>query len=151
MTEPFIEKVDHVAVSVDDLGNSERFLTEVLGFKHVQTIDVPERGMTAVFFRSRNAVVELMYLHDGDQRRDRLGSAVAAIDHIGFQVGNAPAVADSLRHLGVQFRQVTAPQRKEPDEEVESEESSEEALFFTEPDTSAGIIFQFVEERPAST
>ncbi len=148
MTE-FIDKVDHVAVSVDDLRNSERFLTDVLGFQHVQTIDVPERGMTAVFFRSRSAVVELMYLHDADQRRDRLGSAVAVIDHIGFEVGDAPAVADSLRRLGVQFRQVTAPQREAPDKGVEPEESSEEALLFTEPDTSAGIIFQFVQEKPA--
>ena len=98
MTE-FIDKVDHVAISVDDLRNSERFLIEVLGFQHVQTIDVPEPGNDRCILCSRCAVVELMYLHDADQRRDRLGSAVAVIDHIGFEVGDAPAVADSLRRL----------------------------------------------------
>lgn len=125
-----LRRLDHVGVIVDDLDEASRLLVD-LGLEPVEAIDDEE--LRVAFFSCGNAMVEIIEPLDPAMRAQRLGEHDRArIEHIAFQVGDLDAALDALRALGVR---PNAPPRRLPDR----------AMFWTEPATSDGIMFQFVE------
>jgi glyoxylase I family protein len=143
-----VRGVNHVSVFVEELEDAERFLTQVLGFRLERRVEEPDSG-TLAFFRSGSAMVELVRLHDDERRRERLAGAAAVIDHIAFDVDDADAAAESLTAAGVRLREPfrAPPADAEAGARVRSSHRRRQArVFFTDPTTSAGVVFQFVQE-----
>jgi methylmalonyl-CoA/ethylmalonyl-CoA epimerase len=125
-----IERFDHVGVIVDDLDDAARLLV-ALGLEPGETIDGED--LRVAFFKCGDASVEIIEPLEPALRRERLGEGNRArIEHIAFVVGDLDAALTALGALGVE---PNAPPRRLPDR----------SMFWTEPETSDGIMFQFVE------
>jgi catechol 2,3-dioxygenase-like lactoylglutathione lyase family enzyme len=152
MPDELVRGINHVSLLVDDLDQAERFVTAVLGFRHDRRVDDDERRITLAFFRSGSALLELVWLHDEPQRRERLGGAAALIDHVAFDVADAGAAAEALAQAGVEFHEpFAAPDAEEPEAAVRASHRNPNAtIFFTRPATSIGVTLQFIqgETRP---
>jgi methylmalonyl-CoA/ethylmalonyl-CoA epimerase len=125
-----IERFDHVGVIVDDLDEAGRLLL-ALGMTPGETIE--SEDLRVAFFSCGNANVEIIEPVGADVRRERLGEGTRArIEHIALEVADLDAALEALGALGVE---PNAPPRRLPDR----------SMFWTEPETSDGIMFQFVE------
>jgi methylmalonyl-CoA/ethylmalonyl-CoA epimerase len=125
-----IERFDHVGVIVDDLDDAARLLV-ALGLQPGETIE--HEDLRVAFFKCGDASVEIIEPLDAALRRERLGEGNRArIEHIAFEVGDLEAALEALGALGIE---PNAPPRRLPDR----------SMFWTEPETSDGIMFQFVE------
>ena len=121
--------LDHVGVIVDDLDEAARLL-EALGL--VESERGEQEGLRLAFFSAGNAMVEIIEPTDPEVRAQRLGDARARIEHIAFEIGELDGALRALAALGVE---PNAPPRRLPDR----------AMFWTDPATSDGIMFQFVQ------
>lgn len=121
--------LDHVGVIVDDLDEAARLL-EALGL--VEKERGEHEGLKLAFFTAGNAMVEIIEPTDPELRAQRLGDVRARIEHIAFEIGDLDAALSALGALGVE---PNAPPRRLPDR----------SMFWTEPETSDGIMFQFVQ------
>jgi methylmalonyl-CoA/ethylmalonyl-CoA epimerase len=125
-----IERFDHVGVIVDDLDDAARMLV-ALGLQPGETIE--NEDLRVAFFKCGDASVEIIEPLAAALRRERLGEGNRArIEHIAFEVGDLGAALTALEALGIE---PNAPPRRLPDR----------SMFWTEPETSDGIMFQFVE------
>ena len=124
-----MRRLDHVGVVVDDLDEAARLL-EALGL--VESERAEHDGLRLAFFTAGNAMVEIIEPTDPGIRAKRLGDARARIEHIAFEIGDLDGALSALGALGVE---PNAPPRRLPDR----------AMFWTDPETSDGIMFQFVE------
>jgi methylmalonyl-CoA/ethylmalonyl-CoA epimerase len=124
-----MRRLDHVGVIVDDLEDAARLLV-ALGL--VETERAEHEGLRLAFFSAGNAMVEIIEPTDPEIRARRLGDARARIEHIAFEIGD---LDETLRELGALGVEPNAPPRRLPDR----------AMFWTDPETSDGIMFQFVQ------
>jgi methylmalonyl-CoA/ethylmalonyl-CoA epimerase len=124
-----MRRLDHVGVIVDDLDEAARLL-EALGL--VEQERGEHDGLRLAFFSVGNALVEIIEPTDPELRAQRLGDARARIEHIAFEVGELDGALSALGAIGVE---PNAPPRRLPDR----------SMFWTDPETSDGIMFQFVQ------
>jgi methylmalonyl-CoA/ethylmalonyl-CoA epimerase len=124
-----MRRLDHVGVIVDDLEEAAELLV-ALGLEPGEQIE--SEGLRVAFFTAGNAMVEIIEPVDPDVRGKRLGDARARIEHIAFEVGDLDQALGALGALGVE---PNAPPRRLPDR----------SMFWTDPETSDGIMFQFVQ------
>lgn len=134
-----LKRIDHVGVVVDDLARS-RQLVESLGLVLERAEDIPERNVRLAFYRCGDGRIELIEPTSPDARARRLGEGnQARIEHIGMEVGDGGVadVMDVVRGLGVGLTTDT-PVAVGPNLNA-----------WTDPETSRGIQFQFVERDAA--
>jgi methylmalonyl-CoA/ethylmalonyl-CoA epimerase len=124
-----MRRLDHVGVVVDDLEEAARLL-ESLGL--VESERAEHDGLRLAFYTAGNAMVEIIEPTDPEIRAKRLGDARARIEHVAFEIGD---VDDALSTLGAIGVEPNAPPRRLPDR----------SMFWTDPETSDGIMFQFVQ------
>lgn len=130
-------RIDHVGVIVDDLAGARRFLEDILGMQLTVARSLPAaRVETAFLGYGPGALVELVELGDEAARRQRLGDgAESRVEHIAIEVDDVEAARDELRARGVEMQSavpsISGPTRS----------------FFTRPETSRGIVLQFMDRR----
>jgi methylmalonyl-CoA/ethylmalonyl-CoA epimerase len=130
-----LRRLDHVGVIVDDLDAVARLLG-ALGLQSGEALDRDD--LRVAFFRCGEAQVELIEPLDPALRRQRLGEGQRArIEHVAFEVRDLHGTLAELESLGVR-----------PSGPTLSHEGR--SMFWTDPATSNGIMFQFV-QRPEST
>ena len=129
-------RVDHIGVVVADLAGTRNFLEEVLGMELTVVRSFPASQVTTAFLGyGAETLVELIELGNADIRSRRLGDAQARVEHIAIEVDDVLGARDELRARGVvmqsEMPSVNGPTRS----------------FFTRPETSQGIAFQFLDRR----
>ena len=125
-----LRRLDHVGVIVEDLDEATRLLL-AFGLEVGETIENDD--LRVAFFKCGDASIELIEPLTAELRRTRLGEGnCARIEHIALEVGDLAAALTALGALGVR---PNAPPRHLPGR----------SMFWTEPETSDGIMFQFVE------
>jgi len=126
------KRIDHVGIVVDNLESAGNFVRDVLGFSFDREVSIPGR-LEARFFRCGDAAVELIEVTDPVQRRERLGSATARLEHVAIEVDELTEAMESLRRSGVEMSAatpvVTGPIRS----------------YFTRSETSGGVMYQVFE------
>lgn len=127
-------KIHHIGVVVDDLDAAKEFAISMLGLELAREIDLPERGVRAAFFTAGDVEIEYLQVAPTyeDGKRD-LHGAQARIDHIAFAVDDPQQTYSELSDKGVVFR-TPGPGA------VQGATS-----FFTEPESSDGVTYQFVD------
>ena len=117
-----------------DLEGSIGFLRDTLGLPLVRSQDVEGRPDRSRFFRCGETDIELIDVLDPVQRAIRLGTGGATrIEHVAFEVDD---LVDAIRHLeaaGVTVSPVL--------------ELGNASNVWTDPATSAGVMYQLVEAR----
>ena len=131
-----LKRIDHIGVIVDDLARARQFV-ESLGLVLERTADIPERNVRLAFYWCGDGRIELIEPTSPQARERRLGEGnQARIEHIGVEVEGTHGVAgvmDIIRGLGVDMT-TDAPVPVGPTLNA-----------WTDPKTSHGIQFQFVQ------
>ena len=149
MTDDLVRGVNHVSILVEEFDEAERLLTALLGFRLERRVEDNDGGASLAFFRSGSAMVELVRLHDDARRRDRLAGAPAVIDHIAFDVDDAESAASALTSAGVRLREPFQADDGSGAGVRSSHRAQQTRIFFTDPSSTAGVVFQFVQEAGA--
>lgn len=127
-----LTRIDHVGVVVDGGGTAR--LLERLGLRIHRVIDAAESR--ACFYAAGDTSLELIEVHDPQSRRERLGGATAArLEHVAFAVEDLAEARRTLRSRGVE---VSWPPYR----------SGDAWMIWTSPQTSGGVIYQFVRRDP---
>ena len=126
--------IHHIGVVVDDMAEAERFLHDVLGLSRSRSVDVDGRPDRANFYRCGNTDIEVIEVINPEHRASRLGEAKAQIEHIAFRVESLERAAETLRGLGVE---TTTPLTL-----------GSTLNAWSDPSTSDGVMYQFVEQLP---
>ena len=126
-------KLDHIGVVVRDLDQACTFLSQTFGLELDRTAEAPDRQIRVAFFNLGPAQIELLEVGDPESRAQRLGDAEARVEHIAVEVDDVDATLAELRAKGVQSQQ------------DEPELRGGRRAFFTRPESSGGVIYQFLE------
>jgi len=93
----------------NDLQQSVKFYTDVLGFSISRKIEMAEAGLSAVFVEKDGSKIELMgYRGEIPKRSEGIeikmgGSSIPINDHITFTVDDIGATVTELKEKGVIF------------------------------------------------
>ena len=97
-----IDRLDHVAIAVPDLGSAAALYRDVLGARVSAPRDLPEHGVTVVFVELPNARIELLHPLGDDSPiagfLDR--NAAGGIHHVCYEVDDILAARDRLAAKG---------------------------------------------------
>jgi len=128
-----LKRLDHVGVIVDDLEEARRFL-EGMGLELVRTIEAPDLGRRGAFYRCGDSQIEVIQDDDATVRSRRLEGRTARIEHIAIEVEDLAGTLAALEGLGVRSdsRGVVRVGTRNN--------------VWTEPETSDGVMYQFVED-----
>lgn len=127
-----LKRLDHIGVVVDNLDDAARLLTG-MGMELQEELEVPGR-LKVAFFRCGTVEMEILQIHDDNERKARLGNATARLEHLAFEVDDIGKTVEALSRLGVQIRPPgPAPTRKT-------------ISCWTIPETSDGVLYQLIQK-----
>ena len=131
-----LNRIDHIGVIVDDIDEAKVLLGKGFG---LEAGPITEReDLRTAFFTCGDVSIEVIQIVDPEIRRVRLGeNQRARIEHIAIEVDDLHATLRALKALGVQPK--AAPRL-----------SRSRLTFWTEPESSDGVMYQFVEKEPAT-
>ena len=121
---------------VADLEQASRFLAGTLGLELDREAEIPALDVRTRFYRCGPVTIEIFQPNDPATAAAALGGAAAKLEHIAVRVESLPATLSALGEEGVRFLHdepvVTGPNLSA----------------YTDPATSAGMIFQLFAPRP---
>jgi catechol 2,3-dioxygenase-like lactoylglutathione lyase family enzyme len=128
-------RIHHVAIIVDDVPEAIRFCRETLGLEFDRELDLTERGVKVAVFDAGAIEVELIQPQDESAMRLRIGpDRTARIEHIGIEVADVRGERERLMAFGA----VSATELQYLAEE-------DMTFFFTDPDTTDGVRYQYLQ------
>lgn len=130
---------DHVSVVVEDLGATRRFLCDILGFRVDEVLEHTIPGALVVFFRLGQFCLEAIWHEDAGTRHAALNGAQARIDHIALGTEDVAGWRDHLVSQHVELRS------------HEIAQIGNMATIWTEPESSEGVTYQFVQRTAADS
>ena len=97
-----IDRLDHIAIAVPDLGAAASLYRDVLGARVSEPRDLPEHGVTVIFVELSNARIELLHpLGDDSPVAGFLErNAAGGIHHVCYEVDDIVAARDRLAAKG---------------------------------------------------
>jgi catechol 2,3-dioxygenase-like lactoylglutathione lyase family enzyme len=128
-----IKRIDHVGVIVASLERAQSLITDGFGLEPIRHVKRDE--LMATFFQCGGADVEMIEVTDPEMRKHRLGEGnEARVEHIAFEV---ESLDDTLVALeGLCIKTTGQPQVSPAFTSV-----------WTDPATSGGVVYQFLERR----
>ena len=100
-----LDKLNHVAIAVPDLGAAVRLYRKQLGAKVSEALDLPEHGVTTVFVELSNTKIEL--LHPLGENSPIAGflkkNPAGGMHHVCYEVENIDAACKKLKQEGLRI------------------------------------------------
>lgn len=124
-----LRAIDHVGVIVDNLADACKLLQQGLGLQPQETLE--REDLRTAFFACGGTRIEIIEIIDPDARQERLGDSSARIEHIAFVADDLDSTLAALAELGIRPNANPRP-------------SGKNMTFWTDPDTSDGVVFQFI-------
>lgn len=90
-----LKRIDHIGVVVDELAAAKGFLSD-LGLDFDHDSELPGR-LKAAFYRCGETMIEVIEISEPNERRRRLGTDAARVEHIAFEVDN---LGQTMREIG---------------------------------------------------
>jgi catechol 2,3-dioxygenase-like lactoylglutathione lyase family enzyme len=130
-------RIHHVGIVIDELAEARKFLEQTLGLKLDRAQSLPDTNMETAFFSYDGSVqIELVQIGDANVRARRLGEGTRSrLDHVAIEVDDIYATRDMLAQVGVGMQNET-PSRNGPTRS-----------FFSNPETTRGVVFQFLDRN----
>jgi len=106
-----IGKLNHIAIAVPDLVAAIKHYRDVLGADVSQPADLPEHGVTTVFVRLPNTVIELLHPFGDNSPIENFleRNPAGGMHHVCYEVADIQAAADTLAGAGMRLLDGGAP------------------------------------------
>jgi methylmalonyl-CoA epimerase len=99
-----VEQIAHIGIAVRELESALVMYRDRLGLSHVETKDVPERGLRVAFLQAGEALIELLApLHEDSEISRFLDKRGEGIHHLCFQVNDIHEKLQELEDDGVRL------------------------------------------------
>jgi len=99
-----VEQIAHIGIAVRELEPALVFYRDRLGLSHIETKDVPERGLRVAFLQAGEALIELLAPLSEDSEVSRfLEKRGEGIHHLCFQVDDINGKLEQLENDGVRL------------------------------------------------
>ena len=100
--------IDHVGVSVSNLGRSIAFYGRNFGFSCERAIELPDRGMKVALLRGGGFTIEMFEFTDAlplpeDRKTPNTDLKTVGVKHFALSVNDILAASDFLKRNGVEF------------------------------------------------
>ena len=97
-----IDRLNHIAIAVPDLGAAAELYRDVLGARVSEPHDLPEHGVTVIFVELPNTRIELLHpLGDDSPVAGFLErNAAGGVHHVCYEVDDIVAARDRLAAKG---------------------------------------------------
>lgn len=133
-----MQRIDHVGLVVRDLDQTSNFLQQVLGFV-VERGQRDKIGERVELLRSNEIEFELIeHLHPIATGRFSEDGADCQFHHLAVEVEDIASTKERLSAAGVRFNPGDVTVSEIPNRGMRS-------TLFTSPETSGGLIYQFVQ------
>jgi methylmalonyl-CoA/ethylmalonyl-CoA epimerase len=133
------KRVNHIGVVVADLQEAGRWLGEAFGLPLDRTLELPDRGIRAAFYKCGEVDIEVIEISDPEARRQRLGEGSRArIEHIAVEVENLQAALARLAALGVRTN------------DPEPRRIGDSLHMWTVAESTGGVSYQLIQRGPGS-
>ena len=100
-------KIHHIAITVNNLEESIKFYTQILGFEIVKKFARKDMGAKAVFIKLGDFQIEMWEFQDIKENVDSLNDIkVRGIRHIAFEVSYLKETIFDLELKGIKFSNV---------------------------------------------
>jgi methylmalonyl-CoA/ethylmalonyl-CoA epimerase len=134
------KRVDHIGVVVADLQEAGQWLGEAFGLPLQRTLEFPDRGIRAAFYRCGDVDIEVIEITDAEARRQRLGEGERArIEHIAVEVADLQTTLARLAALGVRTN------------DPEPRRIGDSLHMWTVADSTGGVSYQLIERGASSS
>jgi methylmalonyl-CoA/ethylmalonyl-CoA epimerase len=131
----YVTSIDHVAIAVQNLEESIKFYTEVLGFelKERRRTEGKQTGMISAVLKAGSISVVLL---EGTSPESQVSRFVEhfgpGVQHVAFGVENLPEMAEELKGAGYEFDTTVI-------------QSPGLRQIFSQRDKGSGMMFEFIE------
>ena len=99
-----VEQIAHIGIAVRELESALVLYRDRLGLSHIETKDVPERGLRVAFMQAGEALIELLApLHNDSEISAFLDKRGEGIHHLCFQVDDIHEKLEQLDNEGVRL------------------------------------------------
>ncbi len=100
-------KIHHVAITVNNLKESQKFYQDFFGFKIAKKFERKDMKAKAIFLELKGFYIELWHFTDMQKNSDDLKDIkIRGIRHIAFEVENLDKIISNFKARGVE---VTSP------------------------------------------
>ena len=97
-------RVHHIAITVNNLEESKRFYTQVLGFEVIKEFAREDMGAQAAFVQLNDFQIELWQFQDMKENLNPLDDIkIRGLRHIAFEVDNLENTISKLTDKGLRF------------------------------------------------
>lgn len=104
MLNPMFKRIDHVGVVVHNLDESLKTYCDLLGFRLLERVSIPEQLVEAAFLDSGNSTLELISPTDEESGTARfLQNRGEGTHHLCFEVDDIHAALAELRNQGLRL------------------------------------------------
>jgi catechol 2,3-dioxygenase-like lactoylglutathione lyase family enzyme len=132
-----LKRIDHIGVIVRDMDKVRSFVETNLGLEFRREVRIRTGQVHGVFLGLGETMIELIEVGDDEMRERRMaGEPLAHIEHIAIQVDDLEGTIGRLRSKGVTTSQ------------PEALEVGPNLHYWTNPETSGGIQYQFFAPKP---
>jgi len=131
-----IKKIDHVALAVQDAGETSALLSKLFGFEVGRTREDPKAGFISTMISGADVRVELLQ-PAGQQGMVQkfIEKRGGGLHHVSIQVDNLGEEMKRLKGLGVQFAS---------DEPMELDDAT---LIFVHPKSTGGLLIELTQKK----
>lgn len=130
------DRVHHVAYTVDDLDEYERFFGDVLGMEHVETREMPDDGYDAAVYRLGETLIEVQEPQGHPEIESFHEEHGNGLNHVAYEVDDMDDAVAALAEEGIE------PAWEEP---IVAPTFPDCLLLDMDETTSEGIYLQLVE------
>jgi len=135
MLAKYVTEIDHVAIAVQDLEDSIRFYSEVLGFelKERRRTEGKQTAMISAVMKAGPITVVLLQGTSPESQVSRFVEHFGpGVQHVAFGVKNLPEMAEELKAAGLEFDTtvISSPGLRQ---------------IFSQRDAGSGMMFEFIE------
>jgi catechol 2,3-dioxygenase-like lactoylglutathione lyase family enzyme len=131
-----LREIDHIGVMVADLEAAGAFLEGTFGLPLEREADVVALDVKARFYRCGPVMIEVFEPNDPAVAERELGGAPAKVEHIAIRVESLPEAISQLSDQGMRW----VHEQPVP--------TGPNLSAYTDPATSAGMMFQLFAPKP---
>ena len=131
-----MKRIEHVAIAVNDIDESNKIFEKILGYKHDKFEIVENEGVVTSFFKLGESKIELVASRNNDSAIAKyLNKRSEGIHHIALYVDDIEDEMHKLKHEGIRILN-----------DVPKKGADNKLICFLHPKDTNGVLIELCQE-----